>query len=147
MFFVPEAMGDERAKQNFANTARLICVAYDATAVVLVLESWMKVATPGEPLDPKERPSEAIDRKEVVLLVGETEGGQKQKFLPIIRTDAGGFFGFGDSNLPEYDNIQGRFAGILAPKKLTAKERAVARTLLDAMGLSHLSLSGDPNKN
>jgi hypothetical protein len=147
LFYIPETMGSERAKDSFANTARLICVAYNATAVVLILESWMRVAAPGESLDIKERPSEAIDRKEVVLLIGEKQGYQKPKFLPIIRTDAGGFFGFGDSNLPEYDNFQGRFAGILPSKKVKAKERAKARALLDAMGLGHPSLSGRPEAN
>ena len=148
LFFTPEKMGDERAKDNFANTAKLICVAYEASAVVLILESWMTMAAPGRPLDANERPSEAVDRKEIVLLVGETKQGfHKPKFLPIIRTDAGGFFGFGNSNVPEYENFQGRFAGILTAKKLTARDRAAARLLLDAMGLSHPSLSGDPSAN
>jgi hypothetical protein len=48
LFFVPSAMTDDRAKDNFANTARLICVAHDATAAVMILESWMKLAAPGE---------------------------------------------------------------------------------------------------
>lgn len=42
--FVPKNLKDERAKDQFANTARLICVGYEATAAVLVLEAWMKLA-------------------------------------------------------------------------------------------------------
>ena len=109
LFFLPEKMGDERAKDHFANTAALICIAHDAREVVLVLEAWIKVAAPGETRDPDELPSEALDRREVVVLSGEACGRKRQKFLPILRTDAGGFFGFGESDLPEFENIRGRF--------------------------------------
>ena len=108
LFFVPSAMTDDRAKDNFANTSRLICVAHDATAAVLILESWMKLATPGETLDTTEAPSEAIDRKEIVLLTGETRTSVKQKILPIIRTGVGGFFGFGEHEQDYRSAPQGR---------------------------------------
>ncbi len=102
LFYMPEKMGDERAKDHFANTTALICIAHDVSEVVVILEAWIKVAAPGETLDPTERPSEALDRREVVVLSGEARGSKRQKFLPIIRTDAGGFFGFGESDLPEF---------------------------------------------
>jgi len=143
-FYLPEAMGDERAKDNFAHTARLICLAHDASAVVMILEAWMKLAAPGETLDPKERPSEAIDRREVVVLAGEARGTQKQKFLPIIRTDAGGFFGFGESDVPQFDSLQGRFAEILPPHPATKERQAQARLQLHAMGIPDSALQGDP---
>jgi hypothetical protein len=81
--FVPDRLKDVRAKDNFANTARLICVAYEVTAAVLVLEAWMK-----------------------------------QMLLPIIRTDAGGFFGFGDDDGPQLHNFEGRFAELLPSSPL-----------------------------
>ena len=96
----------------------------------------MKVATPGEKLDPKEPPSEALDRREVVVLSGEARGSTRQKLLPIIRTDAGGFFGFGESDQPEYDNFQGRFAQMLAPHPPAKETQAKARLLLKAMGVT-----------
>ncbi len=34
LFFVPATLADERAKDNFANTARLICIAHAATTAV-----------------------------------------------------------------------------------------------------------------
>lgn len=89
--FIPDSLKDERAKDNFANTARLICVGYEVTAAVLVLEAWMKMAKPGETLDMTEPPSEAFDRREVVVLTGETVQHGEQRLLPIIRTNAGGF--------------------------------------------------------
>jgi hypothetical protein len=66
--FVPDRLKDERAKDNLAKTARLICLGYEVTAAVLVLEAWMKLAKPGETLDMSEPPSEAFDRREVVVL-------------------------------------------------------------------------------
>jgi hypothetical protein len=48
LLFTPNSLADERAKNDFANTARLICVAYSVTATVLVVESWMKLAKPGD---------------------------------------------------------------------------------------------------
>ena len=44
--FIPANLKDVRAKDNFANTARLICLAYGVTAAVIVLEAWMKTAKP-----------------------------------------------------------------------------------------------------
>lgn len=144
LFYLPDSMGDERAKDSFANTARLICIAHDATAVVMILESWMKMAAPGETLDPTERPSEALDRREVVLLTGEARGVKKQKFLPIIRSGNGKFFGFGESDLPEFDNFQGRFAELLPPRAGTPELRSTAKLLLKAMGITDSTLQGDP---
>jgi hypothetical protein len=37
-----------------------------------VLEAWMKMAKRGETLDMAEAPSEAFDRREVMVLTGET---------------------------------------------------------------------------
>ncbi len=141
LFYLPESMGDDRAKNNFANTARLICIANDATAVVLILESWMKMAAPGETLDPDEAPSEAIDRKEIVVLAGEARGAKRQKFLPIIRTDVGGFFGFGVSDMPEFSNFEGRFAEILPPQAAPPALKAQAGLLLAAMGIADDTLN------
>ena len=144
LFYIPETMGDERAKDNFATTARLVCIAYDATAVVMILESWMKVAVPGETLDPNERPSEALDRREIVVLAGEARDTRKQRFLPIVRSGNGKFFGFGESDLPEFDSLQGRFAEILPPQAAPPELKAKARLLLQAMGITDSILQGDP---
>ena len=45
---LPDSLKDERAKDNLANTARLICVGYEVTAAVFVLEARMKMAKPGD---------------------------------------------------------------------------------------------------
>ena len=145
--FIPDSLKDERAKDNFANTARLICVAYEVTAAVLVLEAWMKMARSGEKLDMTEPPSEAFDRREVVVLTGETARYCKQRLLPIIRTDAGGFFGFGEHDGPKFDNYEGRFAQLLPPKPPTAEGRELAVAMLVSMGITSQGLRGNTERN
>jgi hypothetical protein len=147
IYFVPDSLKDERAKDNLANTARLICVGYEVTAAVLVLEAWMKMAKPGETLDMTEPPSEAFDRQEVVVLTGETVQHCKQMLLPIIRTDAGGFFGFGEHVGPKLNNFEGRFAQLLPPKRPGAEGIDLARAMLVAMGVSEERLRGNAERN
>jgi hypothetical protein len=81
--------------------------------------------------------------REVVVLMGETAGQKKQKMLPIIRTDAGGFFGFGEFDLASYTDFQGRFAGLLPPKVPNAKQRGLAKAMLAAMGVADVALGRD----
>ena len=147
LHFIPESLGDERAKNDFANVGRLICAAYGATNMVMILESWVTMAKPGQTLDTETPPSEALDRQEFVVVMGETAGRKTQRFLPIVRTDAGGFFGFGDSNLPQFDGIEGRFAGMLPPVEPPAETRAMAQALLAAMGVTRDALKPKHGKN
>jgi hypothetical protein len=94
-----------------------------------------------------EAPSEAFDRREIVMLTGETVGHGEQRLLPIIRTDAGGFFGFGEHDGPKLDNFKGRFAQLLAPKRPNAEAREMARALLAAMGITEEHLRGNAGWN
>src|ERR1700733_11026819 len=83
LMFTPASLADADEKDAFATTARLMCIAHAAKVAVMALEAWMKTAKPGEKLDLTEPPSEAFDRQEIIVLTGESYGGQKQKFLPI----------------------------------------------------------------
>jgi hypothetical protein len=94
-----------------------------------------------------ESPSEAFDRQEIVLLLGEMVGSSEPRVLPIIRTDAGGFFGFGERDSSLLHKFQGRFAQMLPPKRPTAKGREAARALLAAMGITEEHLRGDAGRN
>jgi hypothetical protein len=136
LMFIPEDFADTRAKDDFANTARLLCIAHAATAVVLALEVWMTCAKPGEKFDATEPPSEAFDRQEVVLLMGEARDGTKQIFLPIIRSDNEKFFGFGESDVSGVDQMEGRFAQILPPKEVDEQTRLVAEAMLTVKGIT-----------
>jgi len=59
VLFIPECMADDRAKDDFATIARLLCIAHAASACLVMLEAWAKFAKPGEKLDMTEAPSEA----------------------------------------------------------------------------------------
>jgi len=135
VLFIPESLADDRAKDDFATTARLMCIAHAASACVMTLEAWAKFAKPGEKLDLTEAPSEAFDRREVVVLMGESRDGQKQKFLPIIRSDNGKFFGFGESEVPDVDEMKGRFAQLLPTKVPDDELRQVAKAMLKGKGV------------
>jgi hypothetical protein len=135
LMFMPESLGDAAAKDDFATTARLMCIAHAATACVMALEAWAKFATPGEKFDETEPPSEAFDRQEIVVLMGESQSGQKQKLLPIIRSGNGKFFGFGESEAPTIDEMKGRFAQLLPPKIPDTKLRGLAKTMLQVKGV------------
>ena len=75
------------------------------------------------------------------------DGYHTQEFLPIIRTDAGGFFGLGEYDGPLGDSFAGRFAQLMPPHAATAYQRTLARQLLDAMGLTEAVLGGTPVNN
>ena len=147
LFFLPSTLRDERAKDNFANTARLVCVAHAATAAVMILEAWMKLASPDGTLDLTLPPSQSLHRKEVVMLTAESRDGSKQKILPIIRTGAGGFFDFGKFEGPDATSFQGRFAQILPPKLPSREMRTKARVVLAAMGVTAEALRRDWSGN
>lgn len=135
LMFMPESLADAAAKDEFATTARLMCIAQAATACVMALEAWVTFAVPGEKLDETEPPSEAFDRKEVVVLMGESQSGQKQKLLPIVRSDNGNFFGFGECEIPGLDEMKGRFAQLLPPKIPDAPIRDLAKAMLKVKGV------------
>ncbi len=144
--FVPDSLKDVRAKDSFANTARLVCLGYEVTTAVILLEAWMKMAKPGETLDMTEAPSEAFDRREVVVLTGETVQHCRQMLLPIIRTDAGGLFGLGEHVGPKVYNFEGRFAQMLPPEQPNAEDRGLARAMLAAMRVTKEHLRGDAGR-
>ena len=98
------------------------------------------MAKPGKDLDMETPPSEAFDREEFVVVMGETLGRKTQRFLPILRTDAGGFFGFGEFDAMKFDGIEGRFAGMLPPEATTPEMRAVAQALLATIGITRDAL-------
>ena len=146
VLYTPAGLGDASAKDSFANTARLICAGYGAIAVVMVLESWAVFAKDGK-LPDDTPPSESVDRREFVVLMGEARGNASHSFLPILRTDAGGFFGFGEPEVIGYDTLRGRFAEILPPKMPDKQAREMAQTLLEVMGVTKASLRPTPGRN
>jgi len=51
LFFAPVSLQDDPAKDDFADTAWLICLAYHVPAAVMIPESWMKMEAAGEKLE------------------------------------------------------------------------------------------------
>jgi hypothetical protein len=136
IMLMPQNLADVQAKDDFATQSKLMAVACGATVAVIALEAWMKTAKPGEKFDMTEAPSEAFDRREVVVLMGESIAeGQKQQLLPIIRSDNHKFFGFGESTGSELKNIQGRFSQLLPTKIPDKGMRALALAMLKVKGV------------
>ena len=110
----------------------------------MTLEAWAKFAKAGEKFDETEAPSEAFDRREFVVLMGESRDGQKQRFLPIIRSGNGKFFGFGESEVPEMDAMKGRFAQILPLKIPDDQMRDLAKVMLIVKGTAPATTGNTP---
>lgn len=144
LMFMPESLEDDAAKDDFATNARLMCIAHAATACVMALEAWAKFAKSDEKFDETEPPSEAFDRREVIVLMGESHTGQKQKFLPIIRSGNGKFFGFGESEAPAMDEMKGRFAQLLPKKIPDAAMCDLAKAMLKVKGVGRATQGASP---
>ena len=145
--YLPESMGDERAKDNFANTARLVAAAYAPTAVVLVLESWMTVARPGETSVPMVPPSQSPDRQEVVVIQAEAANSRSAVLLRIQRNRGGKFAGLATADVPEFDEMTGRFAGLFPPKAPTPENQKLARQLRATIGVVPQNVGFNPMWN
>jgi len=138
VMFMPENLVDVEAKDNFAQMSKLMAVATGATIAVLAMEAWIKTGKVGEPMDMTELPSEAFDRQECIVLMGESMAeGQKQQMLPIIRSGNHKFFGFGDSIVEKMDKMEGRFSQLLPTKVPDENMRALAVAMLKVKNVQH----------
>jgi hypothetical protein len=136
VMLMPQNLAAVKAKDDFATQSKLMAVACGATVAVIALEAWMKTAKADEKFDMTEPPSEAFDRQEVIVLMGESMvEGQKQKLLPIIRSDNHKFFGFGDSAVSKLDKLRGRFSQLLPTKVPDEAMRALALAMLKVKGV------------
>jgi hypothetical protein len=149
LMHIPAKMGTESDKDNFAKVVRLIAVGYKASAVAIIMESWIVVPKRrGQQLDMTVRPSESPDREEVVSIVAESSEGYATRFLFIQRDSFGKFCGFGTSLLPDLrEGIEGRFANLMPPREPTEEIAAAARNLLQVMGVSIERTGFDPKWN
>ena len=135
ILFSPDKLSDTGAKDDFANKVRLITASYCASAVVLILESWITKAKSDEPLDTLTPPSESYDREEVVVLIGQAPQGNITNLLPIHRLGIGKFWNLSDAEDMPADSFEGRFAGLLPPKQSDGKKQQMGKVLLEAMGV------------
>jgi hypothetical protein len=138
VMFMPENLADTQDKDNFANLSKLMAVATGATLAVMALEAWVKTGKVGEKMDMTELPSEAFDRQECLVLMGESMSeGQKQQMLPIIRSGNHKFFGFGESICSKLTQMEGRFSQLLPTKVPDENMRVLAKAMLKVKGARH----------
>jgi hypothetical protein len=137
-------------KDDFAQMARIAAVAYKATAVAVIAESWaagMDPRTPDESINFL-TPAESPDRKEVVWIHGESRRSVISRFLLIQRDTYGNFTGFGPSLLPDDDGeVSGRLSGFIPPHEVTDKEALAARILMQKMGANVRQPGSEPQLN
>jgi hypothetical protein len=124
-------------KDGFAQMARIAAVAYKATAVAVIAESWVAGMDPRVPDDMVNSitPAESPDRQEVVWIHGESRSSAISRFLLIQRDTYGNFTGFAPSLLSDNDGeVSGRLSGFMPQHEVTDKEALAARYLMQTMG-------------
>lgn len=147
VFCMPSGLPDTAAKDRFAETARLLAVAHAATALVMVVEAWVRLASPEGKLDTETPPSQAPDRREMVVLMLEDVTRCGNRFLPIHRDAGGGFVEFGHHPMPEFTTAEGRFAGLMPKHLPTAAEVAAAKATLLKLGMCVVNRGFNPEAN
>jgi len=133
---IPNSLSNERSKDKFVDTARLLCTAHAAKATVFVAEGWLACQKKGEALDLSKRPSESPDRQEVLVLMGETRyGGKQLRPLPIIRSGSGKFMCFGEyADSKGHERVNGRFTQFLPERFPSLEDQRIAKELLNTRG-------------
>jgi hypothetical protein len=147
IFCTPSSLADEAAKDRFADVARLLAVAYNARALLMVVEAWVRMATPDGTLDTTIRPSLAPDKREMVVLMMEDRSRCANTFLPIIRDGCGAFAEFGAIPVPDFTSAAGRFAGLMPKFTPNAEQVTAAKAALLKLGMHVVNRGVDPSLN
>jgi hypothetical protein len=147
IFCMPSGRPDEAAKDQFADVARLLAVAYAARAIVMVVEAWVRMATPGGHLDTDTPPSQAADRQEMVALILEGHSRCGTCLLPIMRDVFGGFLEFGGNTVPEFTSAAGRFTGLMPEQVPSSNDAVTAQAALRALGMCVVNRGFYPSMN
>ena len=147
VFCMPTALTDDAAKDRFAEVTRLFAIAQSARSIVMIAEAWARLPDARGHLDTETPPSQAPDRKEVVVLMLEDHSRNATRMLHILRDDAGGFTGFGDPGPLQFGESRGRFSGLMPRNKPSMREAAQARTTLISLGMNIINRGFDPTMN
>ncbi|MGB6220250.1 hypothetical protein [Haloferula sp.] len=147
VFCMPSNLADEAAKDNFAEVAKKLTVAWNAQALVIVVEAWVKFARPDGKLDMDIPPSQSVDRKEVVALMLEDRSRSATSLAPIIRDDSEMFASLNAPPPLEFNETGGRFAGLMPRHQPSASDAASAKADLLAMGMDIVNRGFDPTMN
>lgn len=147
VFGMPSGLADEAAKDRFAEASRMLVVAFGATAIAMILEAWVRLPDASGHLDTETPPSQAPDRREMVVVMVEGNAGRANRFLPILRDPAGNFIGFGHHPAPDFTSAEGRFASLMPGTKPSPAEAERAKAALAAMGFTVVRRDHDPRVN
>jgi len=147
IFCMPTALTDTEAKDRFAEVAKMFAVAYRAQALVMILESWVRLPDESGKLDPNVRPSEATDRREMVALLLEDHASSATLLVPIIRGEQGEFAGLADVGPPVSGDSEGRFSKLMPRHKPSSVDVDKAKHQLLVLGLSVENRGFDPTMN
>ena len=147
IFCMPTSLTDEAAKDRFADVARLFAIAYNASAIVMIVEAWAKMPDKNGHLDANIPPSQSPDRKEIVALMLEDRAHSATRLLPIIRDARGNFNELGDAGPIRFGESEGRFSGLMKGTAPTAVQSAAAKATLQKLRLSVINRGFDPSLN
>ena len=147
VFCMPSALAGEADKDRYAEMAKLMAVAYRARALVMIVESWVRLPDATGHLDPDVRPSQAADRKEMVALLLEDRSVSATSLIPILRDSTGAFTDLGLNAPMNFGDSEGRFSKLMPRHKPSADECARAKRILFAMGMTVVNRGFDPSMN
>ena len=147
IFCMPTELADDAAKDRFAEVTRLFAIAQSARSLVMVVEAWARVPDANGHLDTDTPPSQAPDRKEVVVLMLEDHSRNATLMLPILRDASGAFTAFGDAGPMHFGESVGRFSGLMPKNKPSVREAAQARATLLRIGMNIVNRGFDPTLN
>jgi len=125
---------DTPHEKNFFKTAATVAaVAYKATAVAVIAESWVAEQDNCEPSDLSKSPNS----KEVVMIIGQSRSATITRFLFINRDSLGKFTGFGPSVLPDMDGaVAGHFSHLMPARETTHEDSLEAFRMLQSVGIN-----------
>jgi len=123
---------DSLARARFVEIARLICIAEGADVAVTRSAGWVKPTANWNPFDLPNRP-QVQDRREAVLITGETLSERTAMILPIVREHW--YSRIGAAENVSQCNIQGQFAALLPATMPDTAVRDAARETLQRAGV------------
>jgi hypothetical protein len=135
----------DHQKTYFATVATVAAVAYEASAVAVIAESWISgldawVSGPdprgGSNVSNTVSPSEAPDRKEAVVIYGQSRNATTTRVLSFDRDALGEFTAFGPSILPDIDGgLEGYFSRLMPARETNKDDSLAAFRLLQSAGI------------
>ena len=122
-------LSNAHAKRASVKIARVVSIAYAATAAAFIAEGWISHTG-------NVKPSEAPDREEGFIITGETYADGKHKSLlstlPLHKNVSRG-----NPKIIQSGGAQGSFANILPTKRPNAKLQSEAKKLLGQISITH----------